>query len=501
MRKRPEPQLLLSDLPEPRQAARLDDEEKHDKPAEDHVLEIGQHVDRYGKSEPQSGAIEEKRRQDEKGGAEERAEDAAEAADDHHEENLERAVDVEGERLDAAGIDERPQRPGNADVERADGKGRELGGKRLDADDLGGDVHVADRHPRAPDAAADQVLGGEGEDADEAQGEEILGDRAGFGAGDGGDAEDAARRRADHARGAVVKEPREFVEHPDEEELRRQRGDREIESLDAQAGEAEDDADRRRDEPGEEKDRYDIESGKAGGQLEGGEGADRHEAASAERELSGIAGEAADDGARDRGEAAEDEHGQRLQGDQRQRELHAEIAAPHNAGDEADDAGDRPDDDPDGLQRNADAERRLMVVGDRPQGAADGGLLEEDGEAGDQDAGDGGGDEIELVDQDAADDDRLLGNADVEHLDVAAPDELAEAVEEEGDADRRHEQDDRLLVDERAQHDALDDEGERHHHGDRRQEGQPYRHAEIDQPDEGQRREQHHDALGEVEHP
>src|SRR5260221_137027 len=153
MRKRPEPQLLLSDLPEPRQAARLDDEEKHDKPAED------------------------------------------------------------------------------------------------------------------------QVLGGEGEDADEAQGEEILGDRAGFGAGDGGDAEDAARRRADHARGAVVKEPREFVEHPDEEELRRQRGDREIESLDAQAGEAEDDADRRRDEPGEEKDRYDIESGKAGGQLEGGEGA------------------------------------------------------------------------------------------------------------------------------------------------------------------------------------------------------------------------------------
>src|SRR6185437_2297402 len=215
--------------------------------------------------------------------------------------------------------------------------------------------------------------------------------------------------------------------------------------------------------------------------------------------LAGADDEAADDGAGDRGETAEDEDGQRLQGDQRERELHAEAAAPHDAGDEADDAGDRPDDDPDGLQRDADAERRLMIVGDRAQGAADAGLLEEEGEAGDEDAGDGGGDEVELVDQDAADDDRVLGDADVEHLDVAAPDELAEAAEEEGDADRRHEQDDGFLVDQRAQHDALDDEGERHHHRDRRQEGEPYRHAEIDEADEGERREQDHDALGEIE--
>ena len=50
-------------------------------------------------------------------------------------------------------------RAGDAAIERADGEGRELGLHRPDADQLGGDVHVADRHPRAADAAAHQVLG------------------------------------------------------------------------------------------------------------------------------------------------------------------------------------------------------------------------------------------------------------------------------------------------------------------------------------------------------
>src|SRR6185312_13260495 len=103
-------------------------------------------------------------------------------------------------------------------------------------------------------------------------------------------------------------------------------------------------------------------------------------------------------------------------------------AAPHDAGDEADDAGHRPDDDPDGLQGYADRERRLVVVGDGAQRAADGGLLEEHGEDGDQRAAHQGGDQVELVDQHAADDEGVLGDADVERMDVAAPDELAEAV-------------------------------------------------------------------------
>jgi hypothetical protein len=38
------------------------------------------------------------------GGAEERAQDTPQAANDDHEQDLERAVDVEGERLDAASV-------------------------------------------------------------------------------------------------------------------------------------------------------------------------------------------------------------------------------------------------------------------------------------------------------------------------------------------------------------------------------------------------------------
>ena len=50
--------------------------------------------------------------------------------------------------------------------------------------------------------------------------------------------------------------------------------------------------------------------------------------------------QAADDRARDRVEAAEDQHRQRLQRDERQRELHAVARAPQHAGHQRDEAGD-----------------------------------------------------------------------------------------------------------------------------------------------------------------
>ena len=50
------------------------------------------------------------------------------------------------------------------------------------------------------------------------------------------------------------------------------------------------------------------------------------------------------------------------------------------------------------------------------------------------------------------------------------------------------------------QHDALDREGEDEHHPDREDQREEGRHALLVQPDEGQRREHHHDALREVEH-
>ena len=107
--------------------------------------------------------------------------------------------------------------------------------------------------------------------------------------------------------------------------------------------------------------------------------------------------------------------------------------------------------------------------------------------------------QLEPVHEDAPDVERGVGDADVEPLDVGAPGHLAEALEEEVQPDGRHEQDDRLLVDERPQHHALDREGERHHDGHGQPEREPDRRPALHEADQRQRREQHHDALGEVE--
>ena len=102
-------------------------------------------------------------------------------------------------------------------------------------------------------------------------------------------AEDDDLLRGDHARRVVVLEPAELVQRPDDEELRCQGRNGEIEAADAQAGQAENDADQRganarqqdRDNEGNAVDAQD--------QIVAGECAGRHEAGRAERKLAGIA--------------------------------------------------------------------------------------------------------------------------------------------------------------------------------------------------------------------
>src|SRR5437763_16306527 len=105
MRERPEPQLLLADRPKARQAVRLDDQEKDDKRAEDHRLQIGHQIDRNLTPGEALRVVEKNRQEHDESGAEERAEDAAESADDDHKQDLERAVDFEGAGLDRARVD------------------------------------------------------------------------------------------------------------------------------------------------------------------------------------------------------------------------------------------------------------------------------------------------------------------------------------------------------------------------------------------------------------
>src|SRR5262249_58490135 len=209
--------------------------------------------------------------------------------------------------------------------------------------------------------------------------------------------------------------------------------------------------------------------------------------------------QSAHDGARHRREAAEDQHRQRLERDQREAELHAALGAPHDAGDDRDQPGHRPDDQPDRLERDADRQRGLVIVGHGPQRAADARALEEDREHGHQHGGGGGRGHLELIDLHARHHERPIGDADVELLDVGAPQQLAEALEEEVEADGGHEQDDRLLVHQRPKHDTLDHEREDDHHGHREHERRRHRHAALHQSHQRERREQHHHALREVE--
>src|SRR5215469_7592982 len=151
----PKPQLLFTDHPQPRQTVRLDDQKENDQGAEDHRLQITHKVDRYRKTGEAWRVVEKDWQEHDEGSAEERAQDAAETADDNHKQNLERPVDLERAGLDGARIDKGPHRAGDAAVKRAQGKGEQFGAQRADADDLGGNVHVTDRHPGAPNAAAD----------------------------------------------------------------------------------------------------------------------------------------------------------------------------------------------------------------------------------------------------------------------------------------------------------------------------------------------------------
>ncbi|KAG0763533.1 hypothetical protein G6F22_018408 [Rhizopus arrhizus] len=119
------------------------------------------------------------------GRAEEAADDRAQPADDHHEQQLERTRQVERQRLPRTQVDVAPQGAGHADDERTDGERGELGVHGPDADDGGGHVHVADRHPLAADGAAHQVLGQQAEDHHQDQHEQVLFQRALHGQAEG----------------------------------------------------------------------------------------------------------------------------------------------------------------------------------------------------------------------------------------------------------------------------------------------------------------------------
>src|SRR6202162_4471803 len=123
---RPEPQLLLGNLPQARKAQRLDDEEKDDERAEQDQGQVGDQPCGKGEAERAldrgSRKVHEDRQEHDEGRAEERSQDAADAADDDNKENPKGKFELESRRFDRAQIRKRVKRAGHAAVKGTDGK-------------------------------------------------------------------------------------------------------------------------------------------------------------------------------------------------------------------------------------------------------------------------------------------------------------------------------------------------------------------------------------------
>src|SRR6266498_859943 len=125
--KRPQPELLFGDLPEPGEPIGLDHQKEDDERSEDHQLDLLLQGHRHGQPDQVRGVGEKDGDEHDEGGPQEGSEDTSETSDDDHEEDEERQVDVEGQGLRAAQIEEDQLGPRHAAVERADGEGEQRG--------------------------------------------------------------------------------------------------------------------------------------------------------------------------------------------------------------------------------------------------------------------------------------------------------------------------------------------------------------------------------------
>ncbi len=178
--------------------------------------------------------VEEDRQHHNERRAKEAAHDGAHATNDDHEQQLERQVHGEGGRLPGAQVNKSPQGTRHTNDEGTDGKRRQLGVHRPDADHGRRDVHVTNGHPLTANGRAHQVLGGQGNDHQNRQTKQVLGNRTGDRLPEHLQARDRHR-----ARGRVVGQPLDAQKHPVAEELRRQCGHRQVQTFDAQARQAE----------------------------------------------------------------------------------------------------------------------------------------------------------------------------------------------------------------------------------------------------------------------
>jgi hypothetical protein len=113
---------------------------------------------------------------------------------------------------------------------------------------------------------------------------------------------------------------------------------------------------------------------------------------------------------------------------------------------------------------------------------------------------DASAEKIEFADQHAGDLDRRVLDPEIETMHLRAPDQLRTTLDDVGQAERHHEQRDRWLTRHRPQDELLDGDAEHDHDDQRDQQCDREGNALLMQADEGQRREEQHRPLREIQH-
>src|SRR6266852_4159573 len=174
---RPDSEIAADVPPQAVQPLGLHDQEEDDEGAEHHQAEVGNEVEHGLRGEEDSaeglhGVAADDRQQGHEDGPEHRAQHGAEAADDDHREVVDGHAYLE--LLVVSDAEEvRVQHPGHPGVEGRDGEREELVAEDVDADDLRGDVVIANGDEGAPYSRAHEVHGPHDAQDDEHQQEVV----------------------------------------------------------------------------------------------------------------------------------------------------------------------------------------------------------------------------------------------------------------------------------------------------------------------------------------
>src|SRR5882724_8471925 len=163
VREWPDAEVIPDVPPQAVQTVRLHDQEEYDQGAEHHEAEVGDKVQHGLRIEEHTAEglhadTDDDGQERDEDGAEDRTQDGPEPSDDDHGQVVDRHADLEllvvGDAKEV-GV----EHPGHARVEGRDGEGQKLVAEDVDANDLRGDVLVADSDEGAPHAAAHEIHG------------------------------------------------------------------------------------------------------------------------------------------------------------------------------------------------------------------------------------------------------------------------------------------------------------------------------------------------------